>query len=462
MGGQCDDGNFFKFRVISQLREDFDTIHAWERNIEENEVGYIGLEAPEGFKSCFIFGNVVELTQEGTDEEAVIFVVFNDGDGFHVGKYNSYWPKVQGGRTHSLSKIRFASFDRAVDDNLPVASPFDFRYSIKVMVVLNSVKNHKSRWPANESNPFPIIIIHGGLMKRSFLLLSAVALLFCGALTAFAQIPNASFENWTSGTPDSWWTNNVSAVGWTPVTQSRTAHTGTFAVRGDVITALALPYYSPQIVTGTAAGGFPVSQRSATITGYYQFSPAASSGDRFSVTATLFKGGASGTAVAIAAAALPTAFSSYTQFSVPFQYLTGDVPDLCIITIIILGPASGNPHVGSYFLLDDLALSGTASAVGDEVGLPGSFALEQNYPNPFNPSTNIRYSVAQAGHVSLKVYNVLGVEVASLVNEQKDAGTFRVNWNAAGLPSGMYLYRMSVTSDKGQVYEQSRKLALLK
>jgi hypothetical protein len=88
--------------------------------------------------------------------------------------------------------------------------------------------------------------------------------------------------------------------------------------------------------------------------------------------------------------------------------------------------------------------------------------LQQNYPNPFNPSTSIRFSVAQSGHVSLKVYNVLGVEVASLVNEQKGAGTFSVKWNAGGLPSGMYLYRLSETSDDGQVFEQAKKLVLLK
>jgi hypothetical protein len=299
-------------------------------------------------------------------------------------------------------------------------------------------------------------------MKRSLLLLGVAALLFCGALTAFAQIPNAGFENWTSGTPDNWWTNNIALLGATPVTQSSTKHTGNFAVRGDVVTATGLPFYSPQITTGTTAGGFPVSQRYLTITGYYQFFPAASSGDRFSLTAALYKGGASGTGIAVGGVALPSAVSTYTQFSVPMQYITSDVPDLCTITIIIIGSVNGNPHVGSYFLLDDLALSTSASAVGDEVGLPRSFALEQNYPNPFNPSTNIRFSIAQASHVSLKVFNVLGVEVASLVNEQKDAGTFSMNWNAAGLPSGMYLYRLSVTSDKGQVFDQSKKLMLLK
>ena len=298
-------------------------------------------------------------------------------------------------------------------------------------------------------------------MKRSLILLGVASFLVLLSSQVFAQttIPNAGFESWTAGTPDNWWTNNISALGATPITQSRTAHTGTYAVRGDVATLITGSVYSPQIVAGTAAGGFSVSQRPGAITGWYQFSPV--SGDRLSITAALFKGGVSGTGVAGGGLILSTAVSSYAQFSMPFGYLTSDVPDLCTITVIIGGPDNGAPHAGSYFLLDDLAF-GTASAVSDDLTLPRSFALEQNYPNPFNPSTNIRFSVAQAGHVSLKVYNVLGVEVASLVNEQKDPGTFRVNWNAAGMPSGMYLYRLSVTSEKGQVFEQAKKLVLLK
>jgi N-acetylneuraminic acid mutarotase len=103
--------------------------------------------------------------------------------------------------------------------------------------------------------------------------------------------------------------------------------------------------------------------------------------------------------------------------------------------------------------------TGIASPAGS---IPSEHALSQNYPNPFNPSTNIRFSVAQAGHVSLKIYNVLGVEVASILNEQKEAGTFDVNWNAAGLPSGMYLCRFSVRTDRGQLFNQEKKLMLLK
>lgn len=298
-------------------------------------------------------------------------------------------------------------------------------------------------------------------MKKSLLLPSTVVLLLCSVLTAFAQIPNAGFESWTAGNPDGWFANNITGLS-VPVTQSSTAHGGSSAVRGEVKTLVTGGPYSPQIITGAlTGGGFSWNQRSGSLTGWYQFSPV--SGDRLTITSALYKGGVSGTGVAIEGGVLTNAASSYTQFSVPFTYITNDVPDWATITVVIVGPSSSSsaPHAGSFFLLDDLAFSGTASAVED-AAIPLAFSLEQNYPNPFNPSTKINFSVAQPGHVLLKVYSLLGTEVASLVNGQKGVGSFNVNWNAAGLSSGMYLYRLSVTSEKGILFDQTKKLVVLK
>ena len=88
---------------------------------------------------------------------------------------------------------------------------------------------------------------------------------------------------------------------------------------------------------------------------------------------------------------------------------------------------------------------------------PRSFTLEQNYPNPFNPTTTIRFSVPQSGFVTLKVYNLLGQEVATLVNEQLAAGTFAADFNAAQLASGAYVYRLSAEG-----FVQVRKMVLMK
>ena len=88
------------------------------------------------------------------------------------------------------------------------------------------------------------------------------------------------------------------------------------------------------------------------------------------------------------------------------------------------------------------------SIYDDEEVIPEDFALNQNYPNPFNPTTRIRYHVKNAGFVTLKVFNVLGNQVALLVNQEKPAGTYEVQFNAEAdglsLPSGVYFYRLTI------------------
>ena len=85
------------------------------------------------------------------------------------------------------------------------------------------------------------------------------------------------------------------------------------------------------------------------------------------------------------------------------------------------------------------------------------FSLGQNFPNPFNPSTVIRYSLSTASHVSLKVFDILGKEMAVLVNERKEAGSFSYQWNTTGLPSGVYFYRLQAGNNTA-----TKKLILAK
>lgn len=85
------------------------------------------------------------------------------------------------------------------------------------------------------------------------------------------------------------------------------------------------------------------------------------------------------------------------------------------------------------------------------------YRLEQNYPNPFNPTTKIEFNIPESGFVSLKIYNILGNEIATLINEEKTAGGYRVDFDATKLPSGVYFYTLKAGS-----FSQTRKMLLLK
>ncbi len=93
----------------------------------------------------------------------------------------------------------------------------------------------------------------------------------------------------------------------------------------------------------------------------------------------------------------------------------------------------------------------------EDLDIPLQFSLEQNYPNPFNPSTTIEYTIPEGGFVTLKIFDILGKEVATLVNEQNDAGKHKVEFHATGLNSGVYFYKI----ENGNSVE-TKKFILLK
>lgn len=100
----------------------------------------------------------------------------------------------------------------------------------------------------------------------------------------------------------------------------------------------------------------------------------------------------------------------------------------------------------------------------DHTGSVTNFYLEQNYPNPFNPSTTIRFTITDLRFTILKVYDVLGIEIATLVNEEKPAGTYKVEWNADGIPSGVYFYQLKTVPNGRQAegYIETKKMILLR
>jgi hypothetical protein len=108
--------------------------------------------------------------------------------------------------------------------------------------------------------------------------------------------------------------------------------------------------------------------------------------------------------------------------------------------------------------LDGVTWSSTGiTAVENENQIPTEFSLSQNYPNPFNPSTSIKYQVSKSSQVLLKVYDLLGREVAELVNEEKPVGTYEVTFDASELSSGVYYYQI-----KAENYLETKKMVLLR
>ena len=101
--------------------------------------------------------------------------------------------------------------------------------------------------------------------------------------------------------------------------------------------------------------------------------------------------------------------------------------------------------------------SGTSRVEQLSPTAPKTFLLEQNYPNPFNPSTTIRYQLPVASEVKLEVYDVLGKKIATLVNERQSAGAYQVVWNASGLSSGTYFYRLQAGT-----FVETKKMIMVK
>ena len=121
---------------------------------------------------------------------------------------------------------------------------------------------------------------------------------------------------------------------------------------------------------------------------------------------------------------------------------------------------------GSYsYRLKQIDFDGSfdySSEVNIEILAPGEFALAQNYPNPFNPSTKISFGLAIDSKVKINVYNLLGEQVALLINSEMTAGNHDVTFDATHLNSGVYFYKLEATGNNGQSFTSTRKMILTK
>ena len=97
------------------------------------------------------------------------------------------------------------------------------------------------------------------------------------------------------------------------------------------------------------------------------------------------------------------------------------------------------------------------SVVDKHLSVPSNYLLYQNYPNSFNPTTVVKYQIPELSFATLKVYDVLGKEIATLVNEEKAAGTYAVEFDATSIPSGIYFYKLQAGN-----FVETKKMILMK
>lgn len=127
-------------------------------------------------------------------------------------------------------------------------------------------------------------------------------------------------------------------------------------------------------------------------------------------------------------------------------------------SVQIIFQADAASSVWSFLYIDDVSLTNQITDVEKEKGLfPIKFELKQNYPNPFNPTTKIEFSLPKKEQVSLKIFNSIGDEVATLVNEALPAGIHNRSWNAVDVASGVYFFRLQAGG-----FIETKKLVLMK
>ncbi len=168
----------------------------------------------------------------------------------------------------------------------------------------------------------------------------------------------------------------------------------------------------------------------------------------------------------LAGICLVMASGAFAQYAIPAQVLAGGASEMSGTGYGIKGTvgqsAVGRAIIGDFeaqagFWFAVVTLTTPGSAVDAPVMPPSRYALEQNYPNPFNPATQIRFALPRAVHVAVKVYNLNGALVETLVDAEFSSGEHQVSWNADHFASGTYLIKMAAPG-----FAEVRKAVLLK
>lgn len=305
-------------------------------------------------------------------------------------------------------------------------------------------------------------------MKKLTIILTVLIVI---TIRTNAQIPNNGFENWiTVGSyedPTDWATMNPACAGpfysCTKSTDHYPASVGNYSIRLENNTSLiqATGAYG-MAITDTFAypfqPAFPIVGNPTSLCGYYQYNSV--NNDSMFIRIVFFEN-----SIMLGYNTFVTGIttSNWTSFTLPLSYPSPDSATLYFSAFYPSGQTSG-PKGNSVLYVDNLSFDNLITSELLSSGkLPGKFSLAQNYPNPFNPTTKINYAIKDAGMVTLKVYDILGNEVAILVNKEQAPGIYEVEFNAEQtsynkqLSSGIYFYRLHAGS-----FAEVKKLVLLK
>lgn len=296
-------------------------------------------------------------------------------------------------------------------------------------------------------------------MKKLIITLNLSLALINFALSQ--QISNCGLEQWQSFTgyevPDSFLTiDQVFFFGQQLVSKTTDAHYGQYAaiVQTGYVSVPGLLSYGrfERIGQINYFYGWPFTARPDTLKFWYKFFPAGND----TGLAAIFLSKWNGSPVMIGSGQMPIFNNTtpYTLAEIPIDYSSSETPDTIIISFI--SSFNNDPTIGTMLFIDDISLDYPTGVKEVTSNVPETFFLTA-YPNPFNPSTKIIWQAPVGCWQTLKIYDVLGNEIATLVDEYKPAGSYEVEFNASSLPSGVYFYQLRTDS-----FVETKKMILLK
>ena len=260
---------------------------------------------------------------------------------------------------------------------------------------------------------------------------------FANTVNAQNPVPNPGFENWTTGNPDGWFVNNIPGFA-VPITQATPPHNGSFALKGEVVSTLGGDIVPVIASMDMNFVGFPITQAFATLSFYYKFNKVTTG--IFGAFAAMYENGAGAGA---AAQEFTSSVTSFTQANIPVYYSSFN-PDTCIIEFVLTDTVLTTPAIGNYFIIDDVALSGLVGV--QEQQAISEMSISKVQPNPVNDVSYIYYSIPQQGDIQFALYDISGKTYKTINVPMETAGKHKIELDAADIPAGFYILRMTSVS----------------